>query len=523
MTTSMHHRYNNGNGNGNGNGKQHDTAHSSPHTLRIENSLYRSVIDNFPNGAIILFDRELRYLIAGGAGLEAAGLQRDIMQGKTIWDIFPPETCADIEPGYRATLAGAQSSAEVLFDNKVYMVHSYPVRDDYEQIVAGVMVTQNITAQKEAEEALRRAHARTERILESMTNAFFALDREWRFTYVNRHAEGMLMRSREELLGQNVWEEFADAVGSTFYHKYHQAMTTGETLVFEEYYPPLEGWFEVHAVPSEEGLSVYFHDISDYKRTQEYLARISKAVESTSDAIGLADLQGNSIYHNQAFINLFGYTPEEINALGGPTAVYADPQVAAEVFASIQQGQSWNGEVEMKARDGRSILALVRADLVIDESGAPVGLIGACTDISERKRAEQERLELREQVIQSQKALLRELSTPLIPLNERVVVMPLVGSVDTQRAQQVMETLLQGIEEQQTPFAILDITGVPTVDTQVANALIQAARAVKLLGAKVIITGIRPDIAQTLVNLGVSLGDIVTRGTLQAGIAYAMR
>lgn len=519
MTTSMHHQYSNGCGNG----KQNGAAHSPRESLHRENSLYRSVIDNFPNGAIILFDRDLRYLIAGGAGLEAAGLDKNTMQGKTIWDIFPPATCADIEPGYRATLAGAQSSAEVLFKNNVYLVHSYPVRDDHGQIVAGVMVTQNVTLQKEAEDALRQAHARTERILESMTNAFFALDRQWRFTYINRHAEGMLMRSRDELLGKNLWEEFAEAVGSTFYHQYHQAMASGETLVFEEYYPPLERWFEVHAVPSEEGLSVYFHDISDYKRTQEYLARISKAVESTSDAIGMADLQGNAIYHNQAFINLLGYTPEEINVLGGPTAVYADPQVAAEVVASIQQGQSWNGEAELKARDGRSISALVRADLVTDERGAPVGLMSVCTDISERKRAEQERIELQEQVIQSQKALLRELSTPLIPLNERVVVMPLVGSVDTQRAQQVMETLLQGIEEQKTPFAILDITGVPTVDTQVANALIQAARAVKLLGAQVIITGIRPDIAHTLVTLGVSLGDIVTRGTLQAGIAYAMR
>ena len=121
-----------------------------------------------------------------------------------------------------------------------------------------------------------------------------------------------------------------------------------------------------------------------------------------------------------------------------------------------------------------------------------------------------------------QEAALRELSTPLIPISDRVVVMPLIGAINSRRAQQVIETLLHGLADSRADRAILDITGVLVVDTQVANALVAAAQAVKLLGATVILTGIRPEVAQTLVGLGIDLRGIVTCGTLQSGIAYAL-
>jgi rsbT co-antagonist protein RsbR len=104
-----------------------------------------------------------------------------------------------------------------------------------------------------------------------------------------------------------------------------------------------------------------------------------------------------------------------------------------------------------------------------------------------------------------------------------VLVMPLVGALESTRAQQVIEALLHGVAAGHARAAILDITGVPVVDTQVANALLQAAQSVRLLGAQVLITGIRPEVAQTLVGLGVDLSLMITRATLQDGIAYAMR
>lgn len=140
----------------------------------------------------------------------------------------------------------------------------------------------------------------------------------------------------------------------------------------------------------------------------------------------------------------------------------------------------------------------------------------------ERKRAEEERTGLQEQIIGMQQALLAELSTPLIPISDKVVIMPLIGQVDAQRAEQMLDTLLRGIESRQAQIAIVDITGVPTVDNHVANMLIHAAQAVRLIGAQVVLTGIRPDVAQAFVRLGVDLRGIITHSNLKSGIIYAL-
>ncbi|MCG8348074.1 MAG: PAS domain S-box protein [Chloroflexales bacterium] len=149
----------------------------------------------------------------------------------------------------------------------------------------------------------------------------------------------------------------------------------------------------------------------------------------------------------------------------------------------------------------------------------------AFEDITERKRAEEalRRSLLQEEVIHAQEAALAELSTPLLSISENMVVMPLIGSVDSRRAQQVLDTLLEGVAASNANVVVLDITGVSVVDTQVANALIRAAQAVRLLGAQVVLTGIRPEVAQTLVGLGVDLGGIITQSTLQSGIASAFQ
>ena len=144
-------------------------------------------------------------------------------------------------------------------------------------------------------------------------------------------------------------------------------------------------------------------------------------------------------------------------------------------------------------------------------------------DITSKKQTEMDLLRRSEEAIQAQQAVLRELSTPLIPLAAGIVVMPLVGSIDSQRAQQIMEALLDGISSHQADVAILDITGVPLVDTQVADALLRAARAARLLGAQIVLTGIGSHIAQTLITVGADLSGLVTLNNLQSGIAYALQ
>ncbi len=116
----------------------------------------------------------------------------------------------------------------------------------------------------------------------------------------------------------------------------------------------------------------------------------------------------------------------------------------------------------------------------------------------------------------------RELSSPAIPVHDGIIVMPLVGHIDTARSTQIMETLLSTVVRDAARVVIIDITGVPMVDTGVANHLIQVTRAAALLGARCIVVGITPEVAQTIVQLGIDLGNLITRSNLQSGIAYGL-
>lgn len=128
----------------------------------------------------------------------------------------------------------------------------------------------------------------------------------------------------------------------------------------------------------------------------------------------------------------------------------------------------------------------------------------------------------REEVIQRQQQEMMELSTPVVKLWHGILALPLIGTLDSARTQVVMESLLQRIVETGSDIAILDITGVPTVDTLVAQHLLKTVTAARLMGAECIISGIRPQIAQTIVHLGVDLGDIVTKATLADAFAVAL-
>jgi predicted ATPase/GAF domain-containing protein/anti-anti-sigma regulatory factor len=143
-------------------------------------------------------------------------------------------------------------------------------------------------------------------------------------------------------------------------------------------------------------------------------------------------------------------------------------------------------------------------------------------EFAERVSAEQARSALQEEIIQMQRTRLAEMSTPLIPITDRIMVMPLIGTVDAQRAQQILDTALHGAQRHRASVVIIDITGIKYVDTNVASTLINAAAALRLIGAEAFITGMRPEVAMTLVGLGIDLGSLVTRSTLQSGIAYAL-
>jgi len=246
------------------------------------------------------------------------------------------------------------------------------------------------------------------------------------------------------------------------------------------------------------------------------------AVKNCADFIGICTLDGRAmkvdrIRSRRGHARLRGH--EGAHAGGRP-------QLRAQhIVPTIPKTGRWEGELEFRhLQTGEAFPTQYNAFLVRDQqTGQPLGIGAVTRDLRVAKRAEEERRRLLDEIIRTQASMLAEFSTPLIPISDHVVVMPLIGTADEARAEHVLESLLAVVTSRSAKVAILDITGVATVDAAVAHALLRAARAVRLLGAEVVLTGIRAEVAQALIGLGVDLGNIVTRSTLQSGVAFAMR
>jgi len=192
---------------------------------------------------------------------------------------------------------------------------------------------------------------------------------------------------------------------------------------------------------------------------------------------------------------------------------------------SVAQGD-WSQPVPVRSGDEAGKLGAAFNDMTAQLSTTYSKLQEALAERQEKAAEVQQALDQVQQSHEEQERLLRmirEMSTPVIPVQEGVLVMPLVGVIDSARARSIVEALLPAIEKERARVVILDITGVPMVDTAVAQALLLTARAAQLLGAAPVLVGITPPVAETIVALGVDLADLVTRADLQSGLEYAQR
>ncbi|TKD11868.1 PAS domain S-box protein [Polyangium fumosum] len=238
--------------------------------------------------------------------------------------------------------------------------------------------------------------------------------------------------------------------------------------------------------------------------------------------------RGRVGYVSGQILDMTGYTPDEWLAMPSLWSDLAHPEDKGKVLVSNQHLER-DGRTVLRfrwiRRDGRLLWIEAQTVCVREPDGRTVGLRGIIMDVTTAVRADQDRADalLQQEALRAKEATLLELSTPLIPVSDAVMVMPLVGDIDPARAERAITVLLEGMARSGARVAILDITGVPQVDAEVADALVRAARSVTLLGAEPMLTGIRPEVAQTLVSMGIDLSGIGTHSTLQTGIAHAMR
>jgi rsbT co-antagonist protein RsbR len=264
------------------------------------------------------------------------------------------------------------------------------------------------------------------------------------------------------------------------------------------------------------------HDITESKRNETELraseAELRALFAAINDIIIVVDREGHYRKIAPTNPNRIYRPPEE---LLGKRMHEVLPAVQADFFLTIVRRALDTGEVVHAEHP----LVIEDQEIWFSTAFSPLTQDSALIisrDITLRKRTDQEQVRLREQIIRTQAAMLAELSTPLIPLNDQVLVMPIIGMIDQQRSQALLTALLEGVRSQRVAVVIVDITGVPQIDNQVALALTQAAQSLKLLDTHLILTGLKAEIAQSLVLLGIDLNELIIRSTLQSGISYAL-
>lgn len=254
---------------------------------------------------------------------------------------------------------------------------------------------QDINEKKLAEEKLQKSFKEKNEILESIGDAFFSFDKNWIVTYWNKEAEIILDRSKEQIVGRNLWVEYPDAVDTEFYHQYHKAILSKEATTFEAYYPPVNKWLQVSAYPAEEGLSVYFKDITLRKegdiKLLEANERFEKVTEATKDAIWDWDIVNETFYRSKAVENFFGQDTLKLMSTDDFWTDKFHADDLNKIKKSIQDAITdpncarWELEYRIYNENGQIIYVVDQGVIIRDDKGRATRMVGAMTDITEQR------------------------------------------------------------------------------------------------------------------------------------------
>ncbi|WP_437812305.1 PAS domain-containing protein [Sorangium sp. So ce1078] len=247
-------------------------------------------------------------------------------------------------------------------------------------------------------------------------------------------------------------------------------------------------------------------------------ARILDGIAEHMDplTIWVTDRDGVCLYHDGKGVQRSGMTPGQLVG-SNIFELYAAHPASAANMRRVLDGEVARFRAENHGVDWNNWAIPLR-----DQAGEFAGALGLSMDISEYRLVENE-LRIQLDRIAAQQKVIRDLSTPIIEVWDGVLTLPMVGTVDSVRTAEVMDSLLQQIVEKRASFAILDLTGVEVVDTKVASHLIELVTAIRLLGADGIVAGIKPNVAQTMVALGLDLSQLNTQRNLRAALNYAIR
>jgi PAS domain S-box-containing protein len=274
------------------------------------------------------------------------------------------------------------------------IVSTSPIFSDPGEFLGTLAMITDVSDRKQAESVLQESTRRVTNILESMTDAFVALDRQWRITYVNQETARINGQKPEEIVGKTHWEQWPWSVGTKVEREYRRAIAEQVAVHFEEFYEPLNIWLEIHAYPSEDGLGIYFRDITERKQAQEALQERENELRLITNAlpvlIAYIDSEQRYRFHNKAYEEWFGSSATQVSGkrvwevLGEAAYEATRPYIEA-----VLSGKQVTYETKVPYKDGGTRYISGTYIPQFDSFGQVEGYVGLVSDISDRKAAEE--------------------------------------------------------------------------------------------------------------------------------------
>ena len=359
---------------------------------------FRTIFNSASDGILLASTIDRKFIAANKTICKMLGYTQDELLKMSVSDIHSEETLPNVIDQFKKLLGNKIPIAHdipVMKKNKTLFfadIGSSPITLDGKECLIGVF--RDATERRKVEEELRQSRENYKKLFEDHSAIKLLIDPESGMILdANHSAANYYGWTRDEikqmkisqintLTPAEIKKEIEKARDQNKFHfEFRHRRADGSIRDVEVFSSKIE-------MNGKDVLHSIVQDITNRKKAEEALILIKKAVDSSSDAIGISDSQGHHYYHNKAFSELFEYTAEELESAGGAPAVFVDKKVAREVFDAIMGGTTWIREVEMISKSGHKFTALERADAIRDEAGKVIGLIGLHTDITERKLME---------------------------------------------------------------------------------------------------------------------------------------
>jgi len=279
-------------------------------------------------------------------------------------------------------------------DEEWYLTRIVPYRAGEDRIAGVVATFININARRKAEKALRESHERTVEILESINDAFYTVDAEFNFTYVNKKAEELWQRKRETLIGRNLWAEFPTGVQTESYQMHQRALKENKAVRYETFSQFLGRWVDVSVYPGPHGgLSVYFRDITARKKSEEALRASEERLRTIADRvpqlIWTNDAHARANYFNRRWYDYSGLTPEESYGRGWEAIVHPDDAASSteKWRRAVEKGEVFDVEYRLRRKDG-AYRWFIGRNVPLRKNGEVISWFGSATDIDDYKQAD---------------------------------------------------------------------------------------------------------------------------------------